>query len=181
MRKTGPRRPPPARPDAERCAVEAIAAQEPRFEILYPANWPPAPGSCGAARGRGRGMSTSELSRRAWYALLCSAGVLQEELSHDERYVLGLRVPAWACDLARMASRFGQRPGSELHARAVRAVRRAVRTAARAPLFRAAIAAECDRVRGEVDGALLLLHWLEERDWGDARPGAAFPEAPPKT
>lgn len=171
------------RPDVDRLAVEAIAALEVQEPPETPVGWPYAADGGREARRRGRSWSAAALSQRAWCDMLRAAGIVRDAVSDDGRYLLGVRVPAWVNDLARAADRYGQQPGTPAYDRAVRLVRRAVRTAARAPLFRAALSVECRRLRCEESARLApeaLLRWLEERDWSDARPGAAISGGAPK-
>lgn len=164
MKKTGPRRPPPARTEEERLAVDAIARLEPTEPALLATGWPCPADEPGVEQLMRLRPPTHPVRFEMWLKYLDEHGV-----SVERRRSGGL-VPRWANDLASLVSAYAR--GTDQPA-VVRVVKRAVRAAARAPLFRAALAAEAQRLRGEPAASVLLLRWLRDRDWSDARPGAA--------
>jgi hypothetical protein len=133
-----------------------------------------------------------------WVVFLIQREVLADEVQWRSRLAeaYGVAVvPRWVNDLC-CALRTSMRvyvSGSLLNMtpeqeEAVRLVSRAVRSAQRAPAFRISLTAKCRELRAamavkgdlasveqapaaEVFGKVLLI-WLREHDWSDARPGS---------
>lgn len=160
-------------------ALEALAALEKYEEARPPHGWP----------STQRGVpSAGRVSQwlQDWVTFLGKHG---NAVISGRRWA-AVSVPAWANDLADMvttqspdypANAYLARDPSRRpvdwegrHAEAVKLTRRAVRAAARSPLFRAALSAEAARLRGEVGATFRchdhLLRWLRDLDWSDYRP-----------